>query len=261
MSNLPAAARRPRPMAAFTLIELLVVVAIIALLIAILLPALSNAKAQARVSVCMSNIRQIGLGIHTYGQEANGAIPRGPTDPIPYYPANGWDEWASNQVWIGSLQKPNTIGPLIQYELRDPRILFCPADDTADPIEELAKIQVPTGEDAFCSYLYRQRDQTTRDRLESLGKNDLGFRARALLLDVNSLGEGDLYRTNHRNRTVNILYLEGHALSFHHREDVFALRAEDYYGFPVSLERRLNEIVVAADYAERDDPTRTPPLP
>ncbi|MCH8807364.1 MAG: hypothetical protein IH986_14950 [Planctomycetes bacterium] len=62
-------------------------------------------------------------------------------------------------------------------------------------------------------------------------------------------------------RKVNILYLEGPALSFHHREYVFALRAEDYYGFPVSIERRLNEIVVAADCAERDDPTRTPPLP
>src|SRR5262249_30916070 len=75
------------PRKGFTLIELLVVVAIIATLIAILLPSLSAAREQARIAMCLSNIRQVVQGSAGYVSEHNKngtiifSIPLGYTNP------------------------------------------------------------------------------------------------------------------------------------------------------------------------------------
>ena len=59
----------------FTLIELLCVVAIVGILAAILLPALARSREQARRASCLNNLSQIGLAMHIYAQENNGAFP------------------------------------------------------------------------------------------------------------------------------------------------------------------------------------------
>jgi len=60
---------------AFTLIEMLVVVAIIAILFALLFPVLSKAKASARRTTCLNNLRQINLGTRMYCDDSNDATP------------------------------------------------------------------------------------------------------------------------------------------------------------------------------------------
>jgi len=69
-----------RRVSGFTLVELLVVIAIIALLISILLPALNKARAQAELTQCMSNMRQLGQAVVIY-QTENGCYP----PAVPYW--------------------------------------------------------------------------------------------------------------------------------------------------------------------------------
>lgn len=60
---------------AFTLIELLVVVAIVAILAAILFPVFARARENARRTSCLSNMKQIGLGIMLYTQDYDERLP------------------------------------------------------------------------------------------------------------------------------------------------------------------------------------------
>ena len=61
---------------AFTLLELLVVLAIIGILAALLLAAVSSAKGKARRITCLSNLRQINLGVRMYSDDSNDKAPK-----------------------------------------------------------------------------------------------------------------------------------------------------------------------------------------
>jgi prepilin-type N-terminal cleavage/methylation domain-containing protein len=60
---------------AFTLIELLVVISIIAILASIALPVFSGVQERGQQTKCLSNVKQILLGLRLYAQDNNGSYP------------------------------------------------------------------------------------------------------------------------------------------------------------------------------------------
>jgi len=97
----------------FTLIELLVVIAIIAILAAILLPVFAAARAKAYQSTCLSNMKQIGLGLIMYAQDW------GDTYPPAYYYINGATSANGYVHWSGM------IAPYVQ----DKEVWVCPSHE------------------------------------------------------------------------------------------------------------------------------------
>ena len=78
----------------FTLIELLVVIAIIAILAAILFPVFAQARAKARQTACLSNMKQIGTALSMYTQDADETLPLNIGD-VTNFATSGSVSWIS----------------------------------------------------------------------------------------------------------------------------------------------------------------------
>lgn len=65
----------PSARSAFTLIEVIVGIAIITLLVVLGIPTISSMDARGKSAKCLSNLRQIGVGLHTYLGDHDQRIP------------------------------------------------------------------------------------------------------------------------------------------------------------------------------------------
>lgn len=246
-----------RPSRAFTLIELLAVAAIVAVLAALLVPCLADALDLAHRTACASNLRQIGIAIHSYASAHKGSIPFGPqAGPVltttNFYPSTG------APTSLISLMKgdPVGLGLMLRCELsEDPRILFCPgSDQPTDADEELAKVGTRQAE---CSYYYRHASVTARYdaggdvmspdhiQLHDLGRNRNGKPIRALVMDTQFLVGpafaefGVLPRTHHRGKWVNVLYSDGHTSCLSNTDGRFTVKLDSFAAMVNAFDRIL----------------------
>lgn len=119
----------------FTLIELLVVISIIALLIGILLPALGKARESGKSMACMSNLKQIGIGVQSYLVDFDGQL-------MPVHHMVGSFPPGDPRNLEGPWYRRLSTNPNVSYHRPDSYlagddVMFCPSHEippSEDPI-------------------------------------------------------------------------------------------------------------------------------
>lgn len=239
----------------FTLIELLVVISIIAVLIALLLPALSSARSAARVTVCGSNQRQIGITALAFAADHKGVLMTGDIDDQDEWPrryfltyiaaatdGGGTPGWGNVDAGEGVAEYPKWIGIYAKGNyFNEPRYWYCPSQSGNYFSQEFYRMSPwstqPTGPRDFVrtSYFFNPLCFKTIDvvqdrqiygsnipvndpRLSNLRRGDAVLGVDILMPGTDVGGHAPVY---------NLLYLDGSVQR--HRSQQAASRAASGY--------------------------------
>lgn len=107
---------------AFTLIELLVVISIIAVLAAILFPVFARARENARRTSCLSNLKQIGLGVMMYVQDYDEKYPMRSMGATATASVSPWGRSSTSRWWM----------ELMDPYVKSKQLFYCPSSFDRD---------------------------------------------------------------------------------------------------------------------------------
>lgn len=220
------------------------------------------------------------------------ADPNKPGANIPF------SQFATNQVWLGvdptlpasgPSKKYVGIGLLLPGKSATAPVFYCPADQTEDETDDQAKIG--TDQNAYGSYLYRQLDavpaKNMRGRLGDLGVNQCQWpdghktqvQVQALALDVSTFGQGTMQHITHDGLKMNVLYQDTsvrpqdnptvketgvppRATPQELPDDrIFSLYMDRALGPGNYLVKRIDDILIRADFSYQLEPKNAPQLP
>ena len=199
---------------AFTLIELLVVVAIIGILAAMLFPVFAQAREGARKAQCMSNMRQLGIGLTMYISDY---------DDVCFFFAHDRDLSRLDPTRpLGATRDNRWWNQILPYTRMGGALLVCPSDTGRAPhasengqagralvprsyvanrmVEGLSLAAVDRPADVVCV-----TEKSGHPRAD-----DSWYEPPKNLYDKPSLGEPVLAMRRHREG-VNAMFFDGHA--------------------------------------------------
>jgi prepilin-type processing-associated H-X9-DG protein len=212
--------RGSRP-AGLTILELLVSVSVITLLAGLLLPAVLHARAAARRTACLSNMRQWGLAVHMYADTHNGRLPYRGQGIQPTTLLNRPNDW------FNALPPLMENVPYIELVARSARpaanqssVWICPE---ASHVEDSPLLASGMNIDAKTFFVYAMNMALSPpfngrpDHIEKVGpKQTMVFMADSLGPFCSTIPSTEAYSpiARHVGNTVNIAFLDGRAESF-----------------------------------------------
>jgi len=182
----------PRSRSGFTLIELLVVIAIIGILASLLMPALARAKGKAKDISCLSNLKQIGIGVFMYVDDFKGYLPE--AEPFPSEPL---DEKAPMP------RITHVLAPYLGFKstgTNSSGVFKCLAG--------LPERYKKEGSSYEWNYVYSGRKLDNVGKGRSRFRGSLGSEKAQLMYDYDNVHAGR--GSGGQSKTKNVLYGDGH---------------------------------------------------
>ena len=219
-------ARSGRNLWKFTMIELLIVIAFLAILISILLPALNQARESARRIQCISQMKQIGIGLGMYAGDANGNIAVQKANALANYSDPLDDKYGVARLaihhYLGPKQKISPALLLYGYP-----VIWCPSFTRHSSSYSQACYTPYPLSDAAGQYgflgSYSERSTELRPLLNSKIKRGASQILYSCFLFGGTLNKGPLHKGFN-----NELFADGHAESIKDTGNEVALKSQNY---------------------------------